>query len=126
MNHVIRVRNQKVYESLTSAAADMKTPYNYLAKCIRAKKPCKGEYFEFYQGEGRNSPPEALPRLIAQSKIKEPIEEDHEWEDSIQSILSVMKDEAEKFDISLDEMYKGFIKRTRRLWKITNGKRTKG
>lgn len=113
MNHVIRVRDQKVYESLISAAADMKTPYNYLAKCIRAKKPCKGEYFEFYTGKGRTSSPEALPRLMAQSRMKEPAEDELEWEDSIQSILFAMKEEADKFGISLTQMFKEFVKRTK-------------
>lgn len=112
MNQVIRISDQKVYDTIASAAASIGTPSNYLAKCIRTQKPCKGEYFEFYRG-GYNSPPEALPRLIAQSRIKEPAKDELEWEDSIQSILFAMKEEADKFDISLTQMFKEFVKRTK-------------
>ncbi len=113
MNQVIRISDQKVYDTIASAAASIGTPSNYLAKCIRAQKPCKGEYFEFFRGGGYNSPPEALPRLMAQSRIKEPAEDELEWEDSIQSILFAMKEEADKFDISLTQMFKEFVKRTK-------------
>lgn len=39
MIQVIRIRDQKVYDTIASAVAIIGTPSNYLAKYIRAQKP---------------------------------------------------------------------------------------
>lgn len=103
---VIRIRDQKVFDSISSAAANIGTLPNYLASCIRANRFCKGEYFEFYHGEGRNSDAKRYSALM-ESKLADRLETMY------QQIFAILLKYGQKEGMSLDEVYHRFVQDTK-------------
>ena len=104
MNRVIRIRDQKVFDSISAAAKSIGTQYNYLAQCIRDYKPCKGEYFEFYRGEGQNS--DTGNQVMKEVKLTDRLETMY------QQIFSIMLKRAKAEGMPLDEVYHRFVRDT--------------
>lgn len=71
MNQVIRISDQHIFDSISSAASSVDTLPNYLAKCIREHKFCKGELFEFYKGRGCNTSSEQYAKMVAKKEGQE-------------------------------------------------------
>lgn len=113
MNQVIRISDQHIFDSISSAASSVDTLPNYLAKCIRKHKFCKGELFEFYRGRGCNTSSEQYAKMVAKKKVKKTIREDEQWDKICQRILSVMEKQAEMNSLSLEDVYFEFIERTK-------------
>lgn len=113
MNQVIRISDQHIFDSISSAASSVDTLPNYLAKCIREHKFCKGELFEFYKGRGCNTSSEQYARMVAKKNIKKTIREDEQWDSMSQRILSIMERYAKSKNISLEQVYCDFFKRTK-------------
>lgn len=113
MNQVIRISDQHIFNSISSAASSVDTPSNYLAKCIREHKFCKGELFEFYRGgKGCNTSPEQFAKMVAKKKVKKTIREDEQWDKMCQRILSIMGRQAEMTGMPVEQVYKKFIEQT--------------
>ena len=113
MNQVMRISDQHIFDSISSAASSVDTLPNYLAKCIREHKFCKGELFEFYIGRGCNTLPEQYAKMVAKKKVEKTIREDEQWDKICQRILSVMEKQAEMNSLSLEDVYFEFIERTK-------------
>ena len=106
MTRVIRIRDRKVFDSISAAAESIGTPSYHLAHCIRARKLCKGEYFEFYRGEGMNS------NARAYSILKENALTDR-LESMYQQIFAIMLKRAKAEGMPLDEVYHRFVRDTK-------------
>lgn len=105
MNRVIRIRDQKVFDSISAAAGSIGTPSYHLANCIRARKLCKGEYFEFYRGEGQNSTAKTYS-ILKENELTDRLES------MCQQIFAIMLKRAQAEDMSLDEVYHRFVRDT--------------
>ena len=105
MHQVIRIRDQKVFNSISAAAESIGTPYNYLSKCIDEHKLCKGELFEIYHKGMPHSKP------IVHAIMSEGQRTDR-FETMYQQIFQIMLKRAYSEDMSLDEVYHKFISDT--------------
>lgn len=112
MNRVIRISDQHIFDSISSAASSVDTLPNYLAKCIREHKFCKGELFEFYKGRGCNTSSEQYAKMVAKKKVKKTIREDERWEKMCQRILFIMGRQAEMTGMPVEQVYKRFVELT--------------
>ena len=109
MNQVIRISDQHIFDSISSAASSVDTLPNYLAKCIREHRFCKGELFEFYKGRGCNTSPEQYTKMVAKKNVKKTIREDEQWDKMCQRIFSIMGRQAEMTGMPVEQVYKKFV-----------------
>ena len=112
VNQVIRISDQHIFDSISSAASSVDTLPNYLAKCIRERKFCKGDLFEFYKGRGCNTSSEQYAKMVAKKKVKKTIREDEQWDKMCQRILLIMSRQAEMTGMPVEQVYKKFIEQT--------------
>ena len=112
MNQVIRISDQHIFDSISSAASSVDTLPNYLAKCIREQKFCKGELFEFYKGRECNTSSEQYAKMVAKKKVKKTIREDEQWDKMCQRILLIMGRQAEMTGMPVEQVYKRFVEQT--------------